>query len=138
MDLNKLHYFFKAAELKNFTKAARECHIAQTTMSKYIATLEQELHIKLFIRNQKNLLLTKQGQTFYDGMKDIALQYQGLCQKIKSNSSQELHIGVATTDFTDFKMIESFEKNILLFLFLIFFRMKKGFLKICSPPDWMR
>ena len=40
MDLDKIGYFFKAAELGNFTKAAGECHIAQTTMSKYIHVLE--------------------------------------------------------------------------------------------------
>ncbi len=111
MDLNKIHYFFRAAELKNFTKAAQECHIAQTTMSKYISTLEQELHLKLFIRDQKSLMLTSQGQRFYEGMKDISLQYQGLCQKLMKNESRELHIGVATTDYTDFKIIESFEKK---------------------------
>lgn len=111
MDLNKIHYFFKAAELKNFTKAARECHIAQTTMSKYIATLEQELHLQLFIRNQKNLILTGRGQKFYEGMKDIALQYQGLCRQLIKDETQELHIGVATTDYTDFKIIESFERK---------------------------
>lgn len=111
MDLNKIHYFFKAAELKNFTKAAHECHIAQTTMSKYIATLEQELHLQLFIRDQKSLVLTRQGKEFYEGMKDISLQYQGLCRQLMKNESQELHIGVATTDYTDFKIIESFEKK---------------------------
>lgn len=111
MDLNKIHYFFKAAELKNFTKAADECHIAQTTMSKYIATLEQELDMQLFIREHKNLILTSQGQKFYDGMKDIALQYQELCRQIHRNTANELHIGVVTTDYTDFKIIESFEKK---------------------------
>lgn len=51
MDLDKIEYFFKAAELKNFTKAAKECHIAQTTMSKYVRVLEEELGCPLFVRN---------------------------------------------------------------------------------------
>lgn len=50
MDLNRIHYFFKAVEYKNFTQAANACHIGQTTMSKYIAVLEQELQTQLFIR----------------------------------------------------------------------------------------
>ena len=41
MDLNRIHYFFKAVEYKNFTQAANACHIGQITMSKYIAVLEQ-------------------------------------------------------------------------------------------------
>ena len=35
MDIDKLYYFFAAAESESFTKAADRCHIAQTTMSKY-------------------------------------------------------------------------------------------------------
>lgn len=42
MDINKLYYFFAAAESDSFTRAAEHCHIAQTTMSKYIAQLEEE------------------------------------------------------------------------------------------------
>ena len=34
MDLNRIHYFFKAVEYKNFTQAANACHIGQTTMSR--------------------------------------------------------------------------------------------------------
>ena len=62
MDLNKIHYFFKAVEYKNFTQAANACHIGQTTMSKYIAVLEQELQTQLFIREHRTLTLTKQGK----------------------------------------------------------------------------
>lgn len=42
MDLAKIQYFLEAARLNNFTEAARKCHIAQTTMTKYISQLEKE------------------------------------------------------------------------------------------------
>ena len=57
MDLNRIHYFFKAVEYKNFTQAANACHIGQTTMSKYIAVLEQELQTQLFIREHRTFML---------------------------------------------------------------------------------
>ena len=66
MYLNRIHYFFKAVEYKNFTQAANACHIGQTTMSKYI---EQELQTQLFIREHRTLTLTKQGKQYYEGMK---------------------------------------------------------------------
>ena len=53
MDLNRIHYFFKAVEYKNFTQASNACHIGQTTMSKYIAVLEQELQTQLFISKRQ-------------------------------------------------------------------------------------
>lgn len=47
MDLAKIQYFLEAARLTNFTQAARNCHIAQTTMTKYITQLEKELGCRL-------------------------------------------------------------------------------------------
>lgn len=109
MDINKLHYFFAAAELQNFTKAAQACHIAQTTMSKYIAVLEQELGCGLFLRGHRTARLTPQGQQFYDGMKAIDEQYQALCQRIRRADGEELRIGVLTTDYEDFSILRRFE-----------------------------
>ena len=109
MDLNRIHYFFKAVEYKNFTQAANACHIGQTTMSKYIAVLEQELQTQLFIREHRTLTLTKQGKQFYEGMKNIYASYQTLCQNIQQTNT--LHIGMKTTDFTDIEIVESFEKK---------------------------
>lgn len=109
MDINKIHYFFSAAKLQNFTKAAEACHIAQTTMSKYISALEQEIGCSLFIRTHKTARLTIQGQQFYEGMKKIAEQYQDLCQSITHEPARELRIGMITTDYEDFPMLRSFE-----------------------------
>ncbi len=78
MDLNKIHYFLTAAELQNFTKAAETCHIAQTTMSKYISVLERELGCPLFLRNHKAARLTPQGEDFYERMKKLSEQYHDL------------------------------------------------------------
>lgn len=85
MDLNRIHYFFKAVEYKNFTQAANACHIGQTTMSKYIAVLEQELQTQLFIREHRTLTLTKQGKQFYEGMKNIYASYQTFMSKYSTN-----------------------------------------------------
>lgn len=71
MDINKLYYFFAAAESDSFTRAAEHCHIAQTTMSKYIAQLEEETGCTLFLRSKSGLTLTEEGKRFYEGMKEI-------------------------------------------------------------------
>lgn len=74
-----------------------------------IAVLEQELQTQLFIREHRTLTLTKQGKQFYEGMKNIYASYQTLCQNIQQTNT--LHIGMKTTDFTDFEILESFEKK---------------------------
>nr|WP_300209127.1 LysR family transcriptional regulator [uncultured Anaerostipes sp.] len=110
MDLNKIHYFFRAVELKNFTKASKQCHIAQTTMSKYIAVLEEELGCKLFIRTSKNVALTRQGQLFYEEMSKLTERYQDLCSEIHRMEKLELRIGMITTDYENFPILRAFEQ----------------------------
>ena len=102
MDLDKIGYFFKAAELGNFTKAAGECHIAQTTMSKYIHVLEQELGCPLFVRNHHQAKLTARGQQFYDGMKTINEQYRSLCQRVYGACPQCSDFGIAFASYFRF------------------------------------
>lgn len=69
MDIAKIQYFLEAARLNNFTEAARKCHIAQTTMTKYISQLEKELGCRLFCREHRGVSLTAEGRRFYEGMK---------------------------------------------------------------------
>ena len=111
MDINRIHYFFQAAELKNFTKAARNCNIAQTTISKYISVLEEELGTKLFERDGRNVRLTSEGELFYGGMKKIEQQYRELCRQIKGSGQKELRIGMVTSDYADFGILHSFEQE---------------------------
>ena len=76
MNVSRLEYFVSAAELLNFTKAAQKHYIAQTAMSQQIARLEDELGVELFIRDKNRVMITKQGQIFYNDVKNISNQYQ--------------------------------------------------------------
>lgn len=111
MDINRIHYFFQAAELKNFTKAAENCNIAQTAISKYISVLEDKLGTKLFAREGRNVSLTPEGELFYSGMKKIEQQYRELCSQIKGIGQKELRIGMVTSDYADFDILHSFEQE---------------------------
>jgi len=64
METDKLLHFHSVARYLNFTKAAQECHIAQTAMSRSISSLEEELGFKLFERNNHNVTLTPAGKVF--------------------------------------------------------------------------
>lgn len=111
MNLSKIEYFFKAAELENFTQAAQVCHIAQTTMSKYIAELEEELDVTLFVRSAKSVKLTEAGQNFYDGMQKVYSDYERLLQTLRRGQRQEVHIGMITRDYAEFPVLSRFEKE---------------------------
>lgn len=64
MELRQLRYFIKAKELLNFTEAARQLHISQSTLSQQIAQLEDELGVLLFDRIGKRITITEAGRLF--------------------------------------------------------------------------
>ena len=61
MELRLLRYFLTVAKEQNFTKAAEQLHITQPTLSRQMAAFEEDLGIKLFIRNGKKISLTDEG-----------------------------------------------------------------------------
>jgi DNA-binding transcriptional LysR family regulator len=71
MDIREMRYFVSVAEHLNFTEAARQLFVSQSTVSYQIAELEQQLNLKLFIRNKHSVRLTSAGAVLYREVKDI-------------------------------------------------------------------
>ena len=67
MKIEKLCYFLSVAKHQNFTKAAKECHIAQPAISKQMLSLEKELGFPLFERKNRRVELTDAGKEFQGG-----------------------------------------------------------------------
>ncbi len=61
MELRQLKYFIRVAECLNFSEAAKESCISQSTLSQQIKQLEQELGSELFLRNSRTVALTEAG-----------------------------------------------------------------------------
>jgi LysR family transcriptional regulator, glycine cleavage system transcriptional activator len=62
--LNGLRAFEAAARLLSFTQAAVELNVTQTAISHQIRRLEDQLGIKLFIRQNRALALTQEAETY--------------------------------------------------------------------------
>lgn len=63
MNLEQLHSFVTVARLGNFTRAAEHLHLAQPSLSRQIAALEQSLGTELFTRAHAGSTLTAAGDT---------------------------------------------------------------------------
>lgn len=64
MNLRQLQYFKAIAELEHYTRAAESLFVSQSSLSHAIQELEGELKAKLFVREGRNIKLTKYGKLF--------------------------------------------------------------------------
>lgn len=64
MEFRQIEYFQVVSQLKNYTKAAEQLHVSQPSISVSIQKLEEELGIKLLERDNKKVVLTREGAIF--------------------------------------------------------------------------
>jgi LysR family transcriptional regulator, hydrogen peroxide-inducible genes activator len=62
MDIHQLKYFSEVAKVKNFTRAAKNCHVAQPALSQQVRRLETQLGVKLLKRLPRGAALTSEGE----------------------------------------------------------------------------
>lgn len=80
MDDRYLNYFLEIARQKNISKAATYLFVTQSSLSQFLAKEENELGVKLFIRDKKGLKLTYAGEL-----------YKEACEKILSAKEHLYH-----------------------------------------------
>lgn len=71
LELRHLRYFTAVAAHLSFTRAARDLHIAQQSLSQQIAALERLLGVRLFDRDTRGTRLTPAGTHFQPLAADI-------------------------------------------------------------------
>lgn len=79
--MNRYLALQKIVELGNFTRAAEALGYTQSAMSQMIASLEDELSIKLLIRSRTGIKLTLEGAELYPYIERMAYQYYAVREK---------------------------------------------------------
>ncbi|WP_303433852.1 LysR family transcriptional regulator, partial [uncultured Muribaculum sp.] len=80
MELRQLRYYVTAARTLNFSQAAQQLAISQSTLSQQIQQLEAELGVQLFRRNSHSVLLTEEGRELLSSAVD-ALSAAQACKE---------------------------------------------------------
>ncbi|MCI7085957.1 LysR family transcriptional regulator [bacterium] len=80
MDFNQISCFISVARTLNFSEAARQSFVSQSTVSRYIGELEKEFGVKLFVRNRRDVMLTNEGKALLP----YAIEIMENLQKAKS------------------------------------------------------
>lgn len=116
MNMGNIVYFITLAECLNFTEAANRCFITQAAMSRYIAALENQLGVKLFLRDSHNMALTEAGKLYYSGMKNMVRSYSQLEQRVKNTGlcyegALRVGIGLYEYEYMEQRIVDFLKEN---------------------------
>lgn len=108
-----MKYFVAVAEHLSFTKAAKAMFTTQPTISKQIASLERELGVQLFIRSNRNVVLTPPGKLLYEEFKELLKRVDQTFNKVKSyNIKRENKLLIGLHSLMDIhRLIPNFFKS---------------------------
>ena len=87
MNIQNLRYFATVAKLENVSKAAELMHTSQSSISKNIFTLEEELGTKLFDRHGKKLVLNDAGKRFLQSCDRILQETETVAKDLRHMST---------------------------------------------------
>ncbi len=92
-------YFLATSEAGSFTKAASDLGVTQSTLSRRIEHLEQQLGVRLFVRTQSGVTLTPEGESILQAAREIEakiLEIQG--SLIGADTRLEGTVRISVTD----------------------------------------
>lgn len=76
MDFSRCKELVTLAEKLNFSKAADALFITQSTLSKHVASAENEIGFRIFTRNTTKVELTKSGSAFIKEINEAIAHYE--------------------------------------------------------------
>jgi LysR family hydrogen peroxide-inducible transcriptional activator len=71
MEMHEVRYFLAACETLNFHKAAAQCHVTQSALTRAIQKLEAELGSHLFRRERNHVQLTDFGRLMRPHLEEV-------------------------------------------------------------------
>lgn len=83
MTIESFHYFYAIAEGMTYMEASEEFNISQSSLSKAIFRLEDDLGIKLFDRSGHKVQLTQAGIQLYSDLKEVIPGYKRMLRNIE-------------------------------------------------------
>ncbi|CAH6957437.1 Transcriptional regulator, LysR family [Vibrio chagasii] len=88
MDLNAVTVFTQVVDCGSFTNAAEVLNMTKSTVSRKLAELEQHLGVRLITRSTRSLILTPEGERFYQS----SLQMQEIMNQaeLEVSANQDL------------------------------------------------
>ncbi len=100
LEIDDLKYFISVAQLLNFSEAGRQNNVLQPKISRSIHELETQLGAKLFVRTNRDVSLTREGDTFLPYAIDLVRTSQkatDMVEQVHSGRTGYLSISTVST-----------------------------------------
>lgn len=110
-DLPLYFDFYIVAKEGNFTKAAEKHFVSQPNLSRSIKNLEEKLNLKLFVKNNKGVKLTLDGEKLYNRLDNTFSDFMIKFDNKNDDMSGVITIG-STRNISDYKLEEYLSKFI--------------------------
>ncbi|MGF9761805.1 LysR family transcriptional regulator [Microvirga sp. 0TCS3.31] len=88
MDWDKIRLFYEVTEAGNFTRAGDKLGVNQSSISRQISALEQDLKVPLFHRHARGLILTEHGEVLFKAAQDMHLRLERTRQRLTETSER--------------------------------------------------
>lgn len=85
MDTHALSLFLALADNLHFGKTSREHHVSPSALSRSIKQLEDDVGAPLFVRDNRSVRLTREGQQFREYASDVMNGWQAIRQTFKQD-----------------------------------------------------
>jgi DNA-binding transcriptional LysR family regulator len=92
LDLRMVRYFLVVAEELHFGRAAAKLHVSQPALSKQIRKLEDQLGVRLLVRDSRHVALTVRGEDFLRDSRELLKLSESMQQRPEANQVRIAHI----------------------------------------------
>lgn len=89
MNIRFLETVIWLAHYRSFRQTADKLHITQAAISSRIAVIEQELGVRLFDRQPREVVLTEAGREFIAEARDIVRRYTAMVERHKASPAMQ-------------------------------------------------
>ncbi|MGE7184617.1 LysR family transcriptional regulator [Peribacillus sp. NPDC006672] len=116
MHLEQLKYIVEVTKTRSISIAAKNLHVSQSTISKAITNLEQELGINLFTRSRLGAIPTAEGKNIIKKAYEIVVKIHEIQEEAQAQTSLingEISLSASPSLFTPLllKSLSNFKKD---------------------------
>src|SRR5215211_4372832 len=112
MELRHFKMLSEVAECQNLTKAAERLYLSQSALSIQLKQIEAFFNAQLFIRRQKKMILTQEGEIALEAGKKIMLEIETTARRINQMTDKDLgEIRISTECYTSYPWLSNILKE---------------------------